>query len=224
MNSTLNNFIKSISDILDLGDIYNNNIIQYPLLTDLLGDILRFQLVYAISAFDKFMHEIVRIGFTKLVQGGKRLTKKAENFNLPLNKVLEIYQTAVLPLTFEDNLILYLDKEIYRQHSFLAFQYPDKIKDALSLIWEEDHKWQKIVENMTIQLTGDTINEKEKYLEQVIKLIVDRRNQIVHEADVDLILNRKRNVDKDNINESILIIKDLGNSIYKCLNNNYTPN
>ena len=219
MKNVYNNFIERIANIRELGNIYDQNITQYPLLTEILSDILRFQLVYVVSAFDRFMHDITRVNFIQSIQNKEVLTKKAENFNVPLSVILEIYQKTQFPLSFENNMVLYLNNEIYKQHSFLVFQHPDKIKEALSLIWEENYKWQKIAENMTITLSGNTNNDKEKYLKQKVTLIVERRNQIVHEADIDLVTNQKRHIDKRDITDYILTIEDLGNSIYKCLNN-----
>ena len=47
-------FIDNISSIRVLSNI------GLPV-AELLNDVLRFQLVYAVSAFDRFMHEIIRI-------------------------------------------------------------------------------------------------------------------------------------------------------------------
>jgi hypothetical protein len=193
---------------------------------DVLNDILRFQLVYAVSAFDRFMHEIIKIGIVHSFSHKTQLTKKAESFNISfstVNKILAINKSDLSPRAPEDTLEYWIDREIYEQHKSLSFQQPEKIKDALSLIWNEEHKWQKIVSNMTIKLSGDTINEQEKYLKQTITLIVERRHQIVHEADIDLVTNKKRLVDKININESVNVIENLGSSIYKCVNN-HAPN
>jgi len=217
MINAYNNFIERIKDIRNLENIYDQNIAQYSLLAETLSDILRFQLVYAVSAFDRFIHDIVRIGIVDSIKNQTQLTEKAKSFQIMLTDVLLISETQS-PMSIQDNLIQLIDKKIQERHSELAFQQPPKISEALSHIWHEEHKWQRITENMTIELQGNTINKKEKYLKQTITLIINRRNQIVHEADIDLVTNQKRSIEKANINESVLIIEDLGNSIYKCLN------
>jgi hypothetical protein len=216
MITTYNNFIKHISDVRDLGNIYNNNIVQYPLLSDLLSDILRFQLVYAVSAFDRFIHEIVRIGIINSIKNNEPLTDKAKTFQISLDSVLDISQTQH-PLSIQDSLILQLDKRIQERHKELAFQAPDKVSDALSHIWIENNKWEKVVGQMTIQFSATTLNDKEKELRQRLKLIVARRNQIVHEADIDLHTREKRQIDKVNIDDNINFIEDLGKSINICI-------
>jgi hypothetical protein len=218
MIATYNNFLKQISDVRDLGVVYSNNIIQSPLLSDLLSDILRFQLVYAVSAFDRFIHEIVRIGMRKTIENSEQLTEKAKSFQISLDSVLDIYQRNPLPpMSKQDYLILKIEEKIKEKHSELSFQKPEKISEALSHIWDEQHKWQQIVKNMRILLSGTTNTEKEKNLKQRVILIVERRNQIVHEADIDFVTGKKRNIDKANIDENVNIIEDLGTSIYRCI-------
>jgi len=66
--------------------------------------------------------------------------------------------------------------------SYLSFQDPDKIAEGLALIWTDNHKWVKIAETM-----GLGHNETRTKL----KLIVGRRNAIVHESDIDPVTNTK---------------------------------
>ena len=225
MNAVYNNFIENIESIRVLGNIYDQNIRQYPVLEEALSDILRFQFLYSVSALDRFIHEIVKKEMVRNFVNNNQLTAKAENFNFPLktvNKILAISKNNSMPITQEDTIEYWIEKEISDKHKLLAFQAPDKISDALSNVWDENEKWKKIASNMTIQLNGNNDTQKADDLKQKIKIITERRNQIVHEADIDLVSQKKRTIEKSNVDETINIIEDLGKSIFICLNNNAT--
>jgi len=225
MNTVYNNFIENIKSIRALGDIYDQNILQYPILEEALSDILRFQLLYSVSALDRFIHEIVKKKMVENFVNNNQLTPKVENFNLPLktvNKILAISKNNSMPITQEDTIEYWIEKEVSDRHKFLAFQEPDKISDALSNIWNEKNKWDEIASNMSTRLNGNNNSQKADDLKQRIKVIVERRNQIVHEADIDLISQRKKAINKLNVAETIDIIEDLAISIYKCIKYNFT--
>lgn len=132
------------------------------------SDLLRWQYVLAVSALDKYMHDIVRIGMIEEFQGIRTETAKYLDFKINLS-VLSLIKNSPTPEVDFSN-------EIIRQHSFLVFQDPDKISDALSLIWDEPHKWKKISSNMTTIISENDLKTK-------LKNIVIRRNQIVHQCD-----------------------------------------
>jgi len=225
MNAVYNKFIENIESIRVLGNIYDQNILQYPILEEVLSDILRFQFLYSVSALDRFIHEIVKKEMVKNIVNNNQLTDKAEDFKFSLktvNKILTISKNNSMPITQEDTIEYWIEKEILDKHKLLAFQSPDKISDALSNIWDENDKWKKIVSKMTIQFNGNNDTQKANDLKQRIKVITERRNQIVHEADIDVVSQVKRTIDKSSVAETINIVEDLGKSIYKCLNPNAT--
>ena len=66
-----------------------------------------------------------------------------------------------------------------------SYQEPNKVADGLSYIWEEKQKWKKI----SVQMNMD-----ERIVKTTLKLIADRRNSIVHEADIDPSTNQKYSI------------------------------
>lgn len=132
------------------------------------SDLLRWQWVLSISALDKYIHDIVRTGMIDEFLGSRAPTSKFKAFHIDMNVLSNIKESSTPEIEFQ--------KEIVRQHSFLAFQYPDKIADALSYIWDEPHKWTVISGNMSTAITADNLKTK-------LKNVVVRRNQIVHEGD-----------------------------------------
>lgn len=71
----------------------------------------------------------------------------------------------------------YFEKEIISRLKLVSYQDPDRVTEGLSYIWSEPHKWQKIATALTLD---------EPTARKTLRLIVDRRNSIVHEADIDL--------------------------------------
>jgi hypothetical protein len=76
----------------------------------------------------------------------------------------------------------------------------------LSYIWDEKHKWQKIGAAMAI---------KEEQARTQLKLIVDRRNKIAHEADVDITSGGKFAISKSDCESTVLFIEKCGEEIVK---------
>lgn len=132
------------------------------------SDLLRWQWVLSVSALDKYVHDVVRIGMVEAFEGRRVQTSKFKTFRIEMKEFINISTSTVPSIDFE--------KEIIRQHSFLAFQFPDKIADALAYIWDAPNKWEIISSNMQTPITSDDLKVK-------LKNIVVRRNQIVHEGD-----------------------------------------
>jgi hypothetical protein len=87
----------------------------------------------------------------------------------------------------------------------LSFQDPEKVSDGLSYIWSENQKWQKI----SASYGGD-----EKTIKIQLKLIIARRNAIVHEADIDAVSNSKIPITRVEANEVSTFLRKLGETIH----------
>jgi len=68
----------------------------------------------------------------------------------------------------------FLEDEIRRQHSYQSFQRCDKIADAIRLI-SDVRLWETV---------GNSIGINAEDVKGQLDLIVDRRNKIAHEADI----------------------------------------
>ena len=87
----------------------------------------------------------------------------------------------------------------------MSFQDPNKIADGLSLIWIEPHKWQVIANDMGVETSK---------ARTTLKTISTRRNQIVHEADINMATGKKYSIEKDETVNVANFILSCGNSIY----------
>jgi len=66
-----------------------------------------------------------------------------------------------------------------------------------------------------MNLPGYTDNDKQRYLEQTLVLIAERRNQMVHEADVDPSTHIRRSVSVAEIDVIISFIELFAETIFK---------
>lgn len=167
-----------------------------------LSDILRAEWVYTVSAMDKMIHELVRIGMIEAFQGGRVRTNKFLTFGVTTNTLTSTLSSAIPPPEY------WFEQEVIERHKTLAFQAPEKIADALSLIWDEQYKWQVLSTAMAIPQA--TITTK-------LKTIISRRNQIVHEADLDLLTGIRNTVEKADIDDVVLFIETLSAAIFNAV-------
>lgn len=120
-----------------------------------ISDLLRWQWMQYISAFDKFIHDLVRIGMLEAFQGKRILTPKFKSFQMDYQTYQELKENELeADLIFEQKIII--------KHGYLSFQDPEKIADALSFIWNEKDKWEKISKEMGLN-KSDCIKYLKKY-------------------------------------------------------------
>lgn len=198
MLNALAQFDNSIALIKDNDALYEYLVENQKLPNDL-SDILRAELVYAVSALDKLIHELVRIGMIQIFLGNRPKTAKFENFSISLKTYTAMQYASI------ESPVYFFEQEIVMKHKHLSFQEPEKIADALSLIWDEKQKWQKI--SASLNMSDDQVRKK-------LKIIVNRRNQIVHEADIDIQTNIRSNIDRIDVINDIDFIDRLGQSIF----------
>lgn len=185
----------------------NNNHSLFEHLSNDLGfdesvvsDILRFELVNLVAALDRLIHDLVLTGIIEIYSGTRSSTPSFDNFQLTLSQHITLTRSSFL--------INELSRIIINKHKYLAFQEPDKIAKAISLIWNEPHKWQKI---------SDAFSIPEADVKITLKNIVIRRNQIVHESDIDLFSGSLLPIIKSDVEESIVFVEKLGTQIYSLL-------
>jgi hypothetical protein len=168
-----------------------------------ISDMLRSEVVYAVSSFDRFIHDIVKQGMVDIFMGNRPITSAYSNFSISLNQLQAIRIAGSIPppqSIFEDIII--------EKHKHLSFQEPNKVSEALSLIWNENYKWQKIAICM-----GVTDND----LKTELKNIVIRRNQIVHEGDLNIMTGQLQDIYYSDTVISVDFIEKLGNCIFSLI-------
>ena len=129
------------------------------------SDILRAQYVLAVSALDHYVHETTRLGMLEAFDGDRVAPPAYLRFRISL----DCLGTGKVVSRSD------VDTEIRTQHGFVSFQHPDSVADAIRLV-SDIKLWETVATKMSSNSTA--IRER-------LRLIVDRRNKIAHEADLD---------------------------------------
>jgi len=132
-----------------------------------ISDILRAGHVLSVSALDSFVHELVRAALMDIYDGRRADVPGYSRLRVNLGNF--VGHGAIS--TARSN----IESDIRAQHGYLAFQHPDRIADAVRSV--SDLKlWDEV---------GARLGQPAKEVKQHLILVVERRNKIAHEADVD---------------------------------------
>ncbi|MGB6161543.1 MAG: hypothetical protein WCF33_21555 [Pseudonocardiaceae bacterium] len=158
-------------------------------------DLLRAALVQGVSAFDHFIHEEVRVRMLEIQSGVRVRPQGFSRFRVSLDSV---HAAAIQSGSS------WLENEIKEQHGYLSFQQPDKVADAIRLV-SNVMLWPAVASHMKLP-----VHDAKRRL----KLIVDRRNKIAHEADTDQTPPRSRYpISAPLITDSLDYLQNLVNAI-----------
>lgn len=161
-------------------------------------DLLRAALILSVSALDHFVHEFTRIGMLDVHAQAKPGTPAYLEFKVSLSGAQEALSAGESSS--------WLDREIRKTHGWLSFQHPDKIANAIRLVSTVD-LWQAVALRR---------NEDVKATKAQLCAIVDRRNKIAHEADLDPGNPGERwPIDRPLVEEAIDFIESTIRAIYE---------
>lgn len=192
MQFALDQFRISISRVRDLIAVHNSVNAQSTNALNL-SDILRAALVLSVSALDYYVHEVVRLGMLEIHRGNRSEPTAFSRFQISLGSARQ-------------DLNIWLEDEIRQRHSYKSFQQPDNIADAIRLI-SDKKLWQEV---------GILMGKPAKEIKQQLSIIVDRRNKIAHEADIDptLGLGNRWRIDEILVNDAVNFIEQVVESIH----------
>jgi RiboL-PSP-HEPN len=180
MRSALMLFKANMVEAKNLTSLYEylEFSIKSPLSFD---DLLRSQIIYSVSAFDKLIHDVIRIGIMEIFTGKRQPTPKYLIEPISTSTYNDLITATLPPKEY------IFEQAIVKKLKIFSYQDPDKVSEGLSYIWEEKQKWQKIALKMA---TDD------RTAKTTLKLITNRRNLIAHEADIDPSTNQKYPISK----------------------------
>lgn len=198
MTNALNLYMKNLQRVNDLGAIYSEIIRLAPTLTTQAEQILRSQFVLIVSAFDTFIHDVVRIGIVQEYQGTRVRSNVLGQFNIPYGDLRNLEsQPPLMKLPTLDCIIRTINAKD-------SYQAPKSVEYALNLIGI-NNLWTQVAPRMGMTST----NVKNK-----LSIVVRRRNQIAHESDIEPTTGSQRILYKTDVDDVISFISDLVNSIY----------
>ncbi|MCY8804529.1 hypothetical protein MOD85_08665 [Bacillus spizizenii] len=127
MNLALNQFKLIIKDTQQMTTVYEHFNVS------ILDDLLRWQWTQAVSALDKYIHDIIKIGLIKTFNKEITPTNSFNSFSIPISIIED---SSLVSHAFEQFIV--------KKLAFNSYQTAEKINEGLSLIWTEPHKWQTI--------------------------------------------------------------------------------
>lgn len=186
--------IASVKDLHNLYDTFSKTSTNLDL-----SEILRAEIVLAVSALDCFIHDLVRIGSVEVYEGTRDFTNNTFQPDFDTRKFINLLTKN------KEEQLGEIDKKIRETHKTKSFQNPDIIAEIVRKIGIEN-VWVPVSNKM--ELTP-------KELKNTLELIITRRNQIAHEADMDYQNSSKREIDKDEVLKNIIFIENICEEIYK---------
>lgn len=164
------------------------------------SDLWRAQIVLTVSALDHFIHEITRLGMIGSAKGSRPKTDAYLRFSVPISAT----ESAIGGVAHE----IWVGESVRERHSWQSFQDPDKLAEAIRLI-SPVKLWEEVGTHMGIQA---------KDVKTRLQLIVDRRNKIAHEADLDPTNPGFRwPIDSLMVNETVDFISDVADAVFDCV-------
>ena len=166
MPRAINSFTENLRQVEELGGLHAA---LTSLTTSALdpSDLLRAQVVLGVSALDHYVHELTVQGMLEVYDGIRPRTNAFAAFRIPL-----VILTGNVPIQL--NRVAF-ENAVRERHGFLSFQQPDKIADAIRL-FSTVQLWPSVA--LQLGLNAKQVKDR-------LQLVVDRRNKIAHEADMD---------------------------------------
>ena len=199
MQEAIDEFRANMVRVRNLGYLFDDlNARTYE--TPDLSDLLRAELVLAVSALDQFVHEVARLGMLEAYRGERERTPQFLRFQVSAEGVLRGMGEGAGDEWF--------DIEIRNRNVHRSFQNPDRIAEALRLV-SSVSVWNEV---------GGLMDMDAGLVRDRLKSIVDRRNQIAHEADVNPTLHEGLwQIDSQTTADDIDFIERVGEHIYDAI-------
>lgn len=196
MQAAIEQFRANVERVRNLGSVEKALSVQTTNALDL-SDILRAEIVLVVSALDHYVHEITRLGMLDIYRGARKPSPAFERFNVSMSSVLLLASNR----DNED----WLEREIRNRHGHQSFQKPDSIAGAVRL-FADVQLWDEV---------GRRIGTSATETKERLDLIVNRRNQIAHEADMNRSYPMVRwHIDADMVLGIVDFIEQVAEAIY----------
>ena len=196
MHDALDLFRANLERVRSIHGLYLNFSGAVTSIVDL-SDILRAEIVLIVSALDHFIHELTRRGMMEIWRGKRATTPAYSRYRVSMGIASQLVAATGIDY--------HLEMEIRNQHSFAAFQQPERIAEAVRL-FSSIELWNEV---------GSMLREDPRAITSQLKLIVDRRNKIAHEADVDPSYPGQRwPIDRKDVEDALAFIEKIGDAIF----------
>ena len=139
-------------------------------------ELLRAEWASRVSALDLYVHELVAQNLLLIFEGSRPSCPGFEKFQISSHTMMRIQ--AATTVTDQNTAF---DLEVRTKLSRVTYQYPDDIADGMRLI-SPCKLWNEVA--LKLGATTATVSADTESIKKRLSLIVDRRNKIVHEGDL----------------------------------------
>jgi hypothetical protein len=139
-------------------------------------ELLRAEWAARVSALDLYVHEVVAQNLSKIFDGTRPCCPGFVKLQVSSDALMRI-QSAT---TAADRMTAF-DLEVRTKLSRVTYQYPDDIADGVRLV-SPCKLWNEVA--LKLGATPATVGAEKQSVKKRLSLIVDRRNKIVHEGDL----------------------------------------
>jgi hypothetical protein len=146
------------------------------------SEILRAEWVARVAALDLYIHELVAQEMLSTFEGKRPPSAAYQRFQVSneFASKLRVATPVMASAAF--------DLEVRERLSLLTFQAPDKIAEGVRL-FSDVELWNSVA--VALGATATTASNEAKALKKRLSLIVNRRNKIAHEGDLQLLPPRE---------------------------------
>ena len=141
-----------------------------------MDELLRAEWVARVSAMDLYVHELVAQNMLKIFEGTRKTCPGFCKFHCSSDTLLRI-KHAITPADASAA----FDLEVRTKLSRATYQFPEDIADGIRLV-SEIELWNEIA--LANGATAASKGALAKSLKKALSLIVERRNKIAHEGDL----------------------------------------
>lgn len=142
-------------------------------------ELLRSEWAARVSALDMYVHELISQEMLEIYIGNRPKTDAYKKFSISMNwfEILNASPSSTHSAS-------YFDFVVREQLGRITYQFPDDIADGIRLISKKE-LWNEVANFIIGGNPAQSVKITEaKSIKTKLRMIVDRRNKIVHEADI----------------------------------------
>jgi hypothetical protein len=139
-------------------------------------ELLRAEWAARVSALDLYVHELVAQKLLEIFQGKRPICPGFAKVQISSEAMLRI--SNAVDLTERS---IAFDLDVRTKLSRVTYQYPDDIADGIRLI-SPCKLWNEVA--LKLGANQNNLTQSTEALKKQLSIIVDRRNKIVHEGDL----------------------------------------
>jgi hypothetical protein len=187
-------FNKNIEQVLIIDSIFKYMESQVTAFD--ISELLRAEFVLIVSALDYYIHGVVRDGLIDQLNSTDNCN--ANNLCIPFSTV-----KVLLHINSKEEQKRVLNEQIKNITSKDSYQAPRAIEKALSMI-DVKKVWTKI---------SDFSGKSAVDIRDTLSIVINRRNKIAHEADIDFLTGEKTIITPSDIKECLEFVTEFIDAI-----------